>query len=51
MDYAREEGRKIGLAAAKKAELEITKKLKISGMSFDKISDITNLTIEEIEKI
>ena len=44
IDTARDEG---------KAErnIEIAKKLKISGMPFDKISEITDLTIEEIKKI
>jgi predicted transposase/invertase (TIGR01784 family) len=42
------EGEAKGLAEGK---LEIAKKLKSHGMPFDQISEITNLSIEEIEKI
>jgi predicted transposase/invertase (TIGR01784 family) len=60
IDSAMEEGIEKGIAKGKiegraegKAEgkLEIAQKLKISGMSFNKISEITDLTVEEIEKI
>ena len=44
IDTARDEGRA-------ERDVEIAKKLKIRGMSYDKISEITDLTIEEIEKI
>jgi predicted transposase/invertase (TIGR01784 family) len=46
------DARKEGLAEGKtEGKLEIAKKLKTIGMSFDQISEITNLAIEEIEKI
>jgi len=48
IDTARDEGKVEGRA---ERDVEIAKKLKIRGMSFDKISEITDLTIEEIEKI
>ena len=48
IDTARDEGIAEGRA---ERDVEIAKKLKNSGMPFDKISEITDLTIEEIEKI
>ena len=44
LDYAKAEGKA-------ERDIEIAKRLKINGMLFDKISEITDLTIEEIEKI
>ena len=44
LDTARDEGKAEGKA-------EITRKLKTRGMPFDEISELTGLTIEEIEKI
>jgi predicted transposase/invertase (TIGR01784 family) len=48
LDTARDEGEAKGRVEEK---LEIAKKLKTCGMSFDQISEITGLTKEEIEKI
>ena len=44
LDYAKAEGKAEGKA-------EVAKRLKVAGMSVDKISEITDLTVEEIEKI
>ena len=44
LDYAETEGRI-------KEKLEIAKKLKNRGMSFDQISEITNLSLDDIENI
>ena len=48
IDTARDEGKAEGRT---ERDVEIAKKLKIRGMSFDKISEITDLTFKEIEKI
>jgi predicted transposase/invertase (TIGR01784 family) len=48
IDTARAEGKAEGRT---ERDVEIAKKLKIRGMSFDKISEITDLTFKEIEKI
>ena len=48
IDTARDEGRAEGKTEEK---IEIAKKMKTCGMSFDQISEITDLSIEEIEKI
>jgi len=44
LDYAKKEGKV-------EREVEIVKELKVRGMPFDQISEITGLTIEEIEKL
>ena len=52
IDTARDEGEVKGKAEGKAEEkLEIAKKLKNRGMSFDQISEITNLSLEDIENI
>ena len=52
LDYAKKEGREEGREEGKaEKNLEIAKKLKAAGMLIDKISEITDLTIEKIEKI
>jgi predicted transposase/invertase (TIGR01784 family) len=56
LDYAKEEGRVEGRTEGRvegrtEEKLEIAKKLKTDGMPFDKIHELTDLTIEEIEKI
>ena len=38
-------------SARQEEKLEIAKKMKISGMLLDQISEFTNLSIDEIEKI
>ena len=48
IDTARDEGRLEGKA---ENTIEIAKKMKIRAIPFDQISDITGLTIEEIEKL
>jgi len=48
LDYARAEGRAKGKT---ENTIEIAKKMKIRGIPFDQISDITGLSIEEIEKL
>jgi predicted transposase/invertase (TIGR01784 family) len=48
LDYAEAKGKAEGEQVK---TIEIAKKLKISGMLFDKISEITDLAIEEIEKL
>ena len=44
LNYAEAKGKAEGKA-------EVAKRLKVAGMSVDKISEITDLTVEEIEKI
>ena len=56
LDYAEARGRTKGKAEGKlegklEEKFEIAKKLKAAGMPLDKISDITDLTKEELEKI
>ena len=48
IDTARDEGKAEGRA---ERDIEIAKKMKTHGMPFDQISEITNLTIEEIENL
>jgi len=48
LDTARDEGKAEGRV---ERDIEIAKKMKIRGMPFDQISEITNLTIEEIENL
>jgi predicted transposase/invertase (TIGR01784 family) len=52
IEHNRLEAKREGKAEGRyERDIEISKKLKISGMPFDQISEITNLSIEEIEKI
>jgi len=47
-----EKGEKIGIENGEKLKtIEIAKKLKIKGMPFEQISELTNLTNEQIEKL
>ena len=48
MDYAVATAK---AAAKKERDIEIAKKLKQRGLTFDIIAEITDLTLEEIEKL
>ena len=52
IDTAREEGRKEGREEGeKKKAIEVAKKVKKKGYSFQDISEMTGLTIDEIEEL
>ena len=53
LDTAYKEGYKEGLAAANKAKgrADTAKKMKIKGLDLNLISDITGLSIDEINKL